>query len=53
MAGVAIIELGHDASELPLTAVLAKTLADIRFPIDEIVMIDQSNNWSYPEAIRL
>lgn len=53
LAGVAIIELGHDASELPLTAVLAKTLADIRFPIDEIVMIDQSNNWSYPEAIRL
>lgn len=53
LAGVAIIELGHDASELPLTAVLAKTLADIRFPIDEIVMIDQGHNWSYPEAIRL
>ena len=53
LAGVAIIELGHDASELPLTALLAKTLADIRFPIDEIVMIDQSHNWSYPEAIRL
>lgn len=52
-AGVGIIELGHDASELPLTAVLAKTLADIRFPIDEIVMIDQTNNWAYPEAIRL
>lgn len=53
LAGVAIIELGHDASELPLTAVLAKTLADIRFPIDEIVMIDQAHNWTYPEAIRL
>lgn len=52
-AGVAIIELGHDASELPLAAVLAKTLADIRFPIDAITMIDQAHNWSYPEAIRL
>ncbi len=52
-AGVDIIELGHDTSELPLTAVIAKALADIRFPVDEIVMIDQAHNWSYPEAIRL
>lgn len=28
-AGLAIIELGHDVSELPLAAVLAKTLADV------------------------
>ncbi len=52
-AGLAIIELGHDVSELPLAAVLAKTVADVGFPKGEIAIIDQSNNWAYPETIRL
>lgn len=52
-AGLAIIELGHDVSELPLVAVLAGTLCDIGFNVDDIVMIDQSDNWRLPEAIRL
>lgn len=52
-AGLAIIELGHDVSELPLAAVLAKTMADVGFPKDGIAIIDQSANWSYPETIRL
>lgn len=52
-AGLAIIELGHDVSELPLAAVLAKTIADIGVDPDSITIIDQSANWSYPETIRL
>lgn len=52
-AGLAVIELGHDVSELPLVAVLAKTLADAGFPKDKIAIIDQGDNWSYPETIRL
>lgn len=52
-AGLAIIELGHDVSELPLAAVLAKTIADVGFPKDGIAIIDQTGNWSYPETIRL
>ncbi len=52
-AGLAIIELGHDVSELPLAAVLAKTLADVGVKRDAITIIDQSGNWSYPETIRL
>lgn len=52
-AGLAIIELGHDVSELPLAAVLAKTIADIGFPKAGIAIIDQADNWKYPEAIRL
>lgn len=52
-AGLAIIELGHDVSELPLAAVLAKTLADVGMKPDAITIIDQSSNWSYPETIRL
>lgn len=52
-AGLAIIELGHDASELPLTAVLAEAAAHAGVPETAIFMIDQRYNWSYPEAIRL
>lgn len=52
-AGLAIIELGHDLSELPLTAVLAKTLSDVGMKAEDITIIDQSANWSYPETIRL
>ena len=52
-AGLAIIELGHDASELPLTAVLAEAAAHAGVPETAIFMIDQRHNWSYPEAIRL
>ena len=52
-AGVAIIELGHDVSELPLTAVLANTISEIGIPRESISIIDQSTNWTYPESIRL
>ena len=52
-AGLAIIELGHDLSELPLAAVLADSVVHAGVPREAIVIIDQSQNWSYPEAIRL
>lgn len=53
LAGLAIVELGHDVSELPLTAVLADACARAGVAKDRIVMLDQSQNWAYPEAIRL
>jgi putative NIF3 family GTP cyclohydrolase 1 type 2 len=51
-AGLAVIELGHDASELPLCALLAATVGKLGFPEESIKMIDQGSNWSTPEAIR-
>ena len=52
-AGLAVIELGHDVSELPLVAVLAEALVGAGVPEERIVMIDQSENWWYPEAVRV
>lgn len=52
-AGIGIIELGHDVSELPLVAVLARTLADIGLSVGDMVMIDQSENWTVPDPIRI
>jgi putative NIF3 family GTP cyclohydrolase 1 type 2 len=52
-AGMATIELGHDVSELPLCAVLAEALSRAGVEQDNIKLLDQSNNWWTPEAIRL
>lgn len=52
-AGIGVIELGHDVSEAPLIAILAKTVSDLGVADADIVMIDQSDNWTYPESIRL
>lgn len=52
-AGLGIIELGHDASELPLVALLAQSLLASGLGEDRLLVIDQSENWRYPEAIRL
>lgn len=52
-AGMSVIELGHDQSELPLVALLATSIAQAGVPQDAIVFIDQADNWHYPEAIRL
>lgn len=52
-AGLAVIELGHDASELPLVAVLAEALDKAGVPPEAIVLIDQSENWWHPEAVRV
>ena len=51
-AGLCIVELGHDVSELPLCAVLAATLRNAGYPEACITILDQSRNWTTPEAIR-
>ena len=51
-AGLSIIELGHDVSELPLCAVLASATGSVGVPEDVIHVIDQSYNWWTPEASR-
>lgn len=52
-AGVGIIELGHDVSELPLVAVLGKAVADAGVPKSDIMIVEHPEYWTYPEAIRL
>lgn len=52
-AGLAIVELGHDTSELPLTAVLAAAVEDAGVPGELISIIDQRDNWAYPETTRI
>lgn len=51
-AGLCIVELGHDVSELPLCAVLAAALRNAGYPESRISILDQSSNWTTPEAIR-
>lgn len=43
-AGLTIVELGHDVSELPLCAVLGAALEKIGFPEQSIKAVDQSSN---------
>ena len=52
-AGLAIIEVGHDVSELPLVAVLAAAVRGAGIAEDMITVIDQGSNWTTPEAIRV
>ena len=52
-AGLSIIELGHDVSELPLVAVLARAACEAGLPEEKALIIDQGSNWMLPEAIRL
>ena len=52
-AGLAIIELGHDVSELPFTAVLASACQRIGVPEENIKVLDQGGNWMLPESVRM
>lgn len=52
-AGLAVVELGHDASELPLAAVLAAAVGDAGVASDAIHVFDQSDNWAHPETTRI
>ncbi|ANE22652.1 hypothetical protein AAY81_05405 [Denitrobacterium detoxificans] len=51
-AGLGIIELGHDVSELPLCLVLADALEEIGMARTAMHIIDQNCNWLTPEAVR-
>ena len=52
-AGLAVIELGHDVSELPFSAVLARACCKLGVPEDMITVLDQGRNWALPESVRL
>ena len=51
--GLAIVELGHDVSELPLTAVLAQAAIDAGVSPACVSVIDQSDNWATPDSTRI
>ena len=52
-AGLSIVELGHDASELPLTAVLARAAVECGVAADAVRVLDQAGNWTCPDSTRL
>lgn len=52
-AGLAIIDLGHDVSELPFTVVLADAVRSVGVAGDCITVLNQKDNWSYPNACAL
>lgn len=52
-AGLAVIDLGHDVSELPLVAVLADAVAGAGVAPADVIVIDQTSNWTCPESTRL
>jgi len=51
--GLAVIDLGHDTSELPLVAVLVAALEALGFPENKVTIINQKDNWTYPESVRI
>lgn len=52
-AGLCVIELGHDVSELPFAAVLAAACKRVGVPEENIKVIDQGGNWMLPESTRV
>ena len=52
-SGLAIVEIGHDVSELPLVAILAQTAIDAGIPASNVMVVDQSKNWITPDSTRL
>ncbi len=51
--GLAIIELGHDVSELPYVASLMSAAEHAGVPKEALSAIDQSGNWMHPESVRV
>ena len=51
--GLAVIELGHDVSELPYVASLMAAVERAGVPKDAISAIDQGGNWTHPESMRV
>ena len=52
-AGLAVVDLGHDTSELPLAAVLAAAVESVGVPESMVTVVDQGENWTYPETVRV
>lgn len=53
LAGLSIIDLGHDTSELPLISVLAEAVGHSGVPDERVMVIDQRDSWAYPETHRV
>lgn len=51
-AGLALIELGHDVSELPFAAVLADAAYAAGMPRTAVTGLDQNDNWTIPDIRR-
>ncbi|MEG0217279.1 MAG: Nif3-like dinuclear metal center hexameric protein [Raoultibacter sp.] len=51
-AGLCIIDLGHDTSEIPLCAVLVEAVESLGVAPAAITLLDLGDNWAYPEASR-
>ena len=51
--GLSIIEVGHDTSELPLAAVLARAAVDAGIDPAQVTVFDQGHNWASPESTRV
>ncbi len=51
--GLSVIELGHDVSELPLTAILAQAVLDCGMRSEDICILKQNDNWQTPESRRV
>lgn len=52
-AGLAVVDLGHDTSELPLVPVLVAAVEAVGIPEDRVSVIAQRDNWTYPETMRV
>lgn len=52
-AGLAVIELGHDASELPFANVLARAACDAGVDRSGVIIVGQHERWTYPESVRV
>ncbi|MBO4352428.1 MAG: Nif3-like dinuclear metal center hexameric protein [Eggerthellaceae bacterium] len=52
-AGMCIVEVGHDVSEFPLTALLAQAAIDAGIAPDRVAIVDQSGKWSVPDSTRI
>lgn len=52
-AGLSIVELGHDVSELPLVALLAQAAVDAGVEQTAVSAFDQSGNWVTPDSTRI
>ena len=52
-AGMSIVEVGHDVSEFPLTALLAQAAIDAGVPSANVAIVDQSGKWSVPDSTRI
>ncbi len=52
-AGIGVIELGHDVSELPYALLLVKAVEACGISRECITLLDRGPHWDSPDAVRL